>query len=149
MFVIDQKIIFKQTAESESNSSKNASKKGSFLKGEKIKSAIDERSFALNKYTRDRLLVRLAVQNIDDGYDRAMTQVRVSDFDEDLTIDIRRFMLPLSVECLHDYENDSGTSSIDTKERNTIVAPLFFNWFFRIAEKIGGSEEHQILSEER
>lgn len=99
---------------------------------------------------RGRLLERLAVQNIDDDFDRAMTQEHVRDLADHFTIDIRRFLMPLSVECLNvnlNEEIDSETSSIDSKEANN--APLFFNWFLRIAESIGGNDELQFLWRER
>lgn len=97
---------------------------------------------------RGRLLERLAVQNIDDDFDRAMTQEHVRDLADHFTIDIRRFLMPLPVECLNanvnlNEEIDSETSS----EANN--APLFFNWFLRIAESIGGNDELQFLWRER
>lgn len=137
-------FFLKQTAESECKSSKNTSRKGSLTGGERTKFIAG--AFALNNYMRDRLLERLSVQNIDDDFDRAMTQERVRDLADHFTIDIRRFLMPLPVECLNAVVNeeiDSDTSSLDSKEAND--APLFFYWFFRIAESIGGSDELQLL----
>lgn len=153
-FLYSRKFLsfwFKGIIESEWNSSKKGSLKENKME---IVQLTKNGVLSFSNYTRDGLLERLHVEDIDDDFDRAMTRISVRDSDGEFSINILRFLLPLPVEGLgadfnstSDATDRGSTSNSSKKSANAeqIRPPLFFQWFFKIAEAIGSSAELQIL----